>query len=955
MVTRGIVFSVVVSLVATLLLSCGGGGGGGIPPERPAGQLTGVAFDGHIVNGTVTVRAFDDGVPGEQLGQTSTDTSGFYGLDINTRARPILLEVTGGSYVEEASGVLVSLADGQSLQAVINYEPGRAQPISLTYYTHLASGLARFLIAQGQGVASSIDEANRLVSAFSLIDIVATEPVEATNGSAAGAALTAGLRYGFYAAGISQWTREANERQALAPHSLYRSIQFAQLAFDDIATDGVLDGQGARGQLNMGSVLITRDVYIQELPLAMARFVQSARNQTGLNAAQVFEGLSPQAEAAALFGGGDVEFFAGDGPTITEISPADGALVAGDVTIKATIFDPIGISATTLALDGATIAQFGAEQSIQHVLDTRGLGDGVHQFTITAANGLAVSKQVQFSLNVRNVDFAFGDVTPAPQSVVSKTFSMSVPMADPTGIAAAEVVMENGDVLPFTDLSAPQVLIDSTKLADGARDFVVNVDIIDGREEQMTVEYIVDNTAPTLETSGFSNGAAVKGNLQWTATATDANAIRTIELWVNGAKQDSVTNQSTVSKTLDTTKLKDGSTTVKCVAKDVAGNVREVSFTFIVDNAAPAVAIAQPTAGAVISGNSEVTGQITDGVAVAVARIAFGDEPSTRITDLPDFTWRWNSRNYPDGPLTISVSATDDAGHQTSRSVSVVIDNGGPAISMTQPTDGAVVSGNSEIRGRIDDAVGVGSAEIVIGSDAPQSITDLPAFTRTWDTRNYPDGPLTIVVSATDSAGRKETKSISVTIDNSVPEVELQSPADGSVFNSDFRARARVTDRSAVQSVTFFMGDAAYPAANASKPEADISVAGLADGVYPLVAEATDGTGAAGRSATISVTVDKTPPQLAIGSSYDFDVATQSCVVSLSAEDNLSGMASSSADGTNFGTASGTWAHSVRIARDSQAVIDFTGTDVAGNQTTVSRCVARETIGLIIDICRTCP
>lgn len=850
---------------AVLAIGSCGGGGGSVPPERPAGNLTGVAYDGHIVNGAVSVYSFDGGTRGELIATTSTDASGFFGLDINPKAGPLLVEVTGGSYTEEASGELVNLVSGQSLQTLVNYQPGSDSHISLTYLTHVAAGLAQYNIGLGRPAAESIDQANALVSAYASFDVVSIEPLDVTEAGSTTGELTDGLRYGFYAAGVSQWTREVNERKDLAPHALYNSIQFAQLAHEDILSDGVLDGLGAGGQqLALGSVLLSPDVYVKQLGLAMARFAQSTRNLTGFGASKLLSTFTPALEASALFGGADVVFVTDGAPQITFLSPADGALVAGTALLKASVFDAVGITQTVLELDGAILAQFATEQSVEHSLDTTALSDGSHTLTVRTQNVLDVVSEASVTFTIRNVGFAFGAVVPPPNSLVSKSFVMTIPMVDPAGIASAVVELENGDLVAIEDVSAPKALVDTAKLADGQREFVVKAKTTDGREEQLSVKYLVDNSVPNLAVTGFDAGQAVQGNLRWSAVASDANGIDRIELWVAGEKTQTWPNATKLNETLDTTVLPDGQASVRFFVYDAAGNSDRQAF---------------------------------------------------------DLT----------------------------------VDNQGPVITVSQPVDGAVVSGSSAIKGQITDKVGVANGKIAIGGGSAQVIDKLADFSQAWDSRSFPDGALKIEVTAVDTAGHQATRSVSVTVDNSGPSVDLRSPRAGDVFNRDFTFKADATDPSGIASVTFLLGDREYPAADPSKAEAAVDIAAVADGVYSVSVKAVDGSGAATTTPPVEITLDTAGPELGLETGGAYDSVTRTCEVTLTANDKLSGIAEAKLDGTNFGARSGTWTQSVLLGPNRKETVVFSAKDVAGNETSITRCITSRQVLLGIELCAECP
>lgn len=109
-------------MLAVILAGCGSGSGD-LPPVRPTSIVSGHAVDAEIQHGQVAIYAFGRGGKGERLGGGVTDASGFYSIELRAPSQPVLIEVSGGRYTEEASGVVVTVGEGQVLRAA----PSRAR------------------------------------------------------------------------------------------------------------------------------------------------------------------------------------------------------------------------------------------------------------------------------------------------------------------------------------------------------------------------------------------------------------------------------------------------------------------------------------------------------------------------------------------------------------------------------------------------------------------------------------------------------------------------------------------------------------------------------------------------------------------------------------------------------------------------------------------------------------
>lgn len=169
-------------LAVIALSGCGGGGGGGseaVAPQAaspaPTTILSGMASKGPIIGGTVRVFAVRFGVEDRSspIGMGQTDDRGNYSIDIGNYQGPVLVEVSGGSYTDEVSGIPVAL--NAPLHAVISNAVAGMTPVAVTPFTELAFRKAR---GRGSLTSDSIDDSNaRIAAAFSLNNIVSTLPI----------------------------------------------------------------------------------------------------------------------------------------------------------------------------------------------------------------------------------------------------------------------------------------------------------------------------------------------------------------------------------------------------------------------------------------------------------------------------------------------------------------------------------------------------------------------------------------------------------------------------------------------------------------------------------------------------------------------------------------------------------------------------------------------------------
>jgi len=97
--------------------------------------------------------------------------------------------------------------------------------------------------------------------------------------------------------------------------------------------------------------------------------------------------------------------------------------------------------------------------------------------------------------------------------------------------------------------------------------------LLNTNEDQITVT--VDNTEPSVSIASPEDGTELSGTVNINFTATDDNLDK-VFLYINASMFD-VTGET--SYEWDTTKVGDGSHTIKLVAYDVAGNTDETAIT----------------------------------------------------------------------------------------------------------------------------------------------------------------------------------------------------------------------------------------------------------------------------------------------------------------------------------------------------------------------------------------
>jgi hypothetical protein len=150
----------------------------------------------------------------------------------------------------------------------------------------------------------------------------------------------------------------------------------------------------------------------------------------------------------------------------------------------------------------------------------------------------------------------------------------------------------------------------------------------------------------------------------------------------------------------------------------------------------------------------------------------------------------WNGGyDIPDGPVTISVIASDNSGNWIKKTINVTVDNTFPTLEVEgMPGDGDIISGTISFTATASDGYGIKKLTSEVGTDWGGESQTVSASTVTWDTTVLSEGGFFMNVNAFDNAGNCSQKVVYIYIDNTAP----TAPA-GCQGWSDFSSTTSIT------------------------------------------------------------------------------------------------------------------------------------------------------------------
>lgn len=191
------------------------------------------------------------------------------------------------------------------------------------------------------------------------------------------------------------------------------------------------------------------------------------------------------------------------------------------------------------------------------------------------------------------------------------------------------------------------------------------------------------------------------------------------------------------------------------------------------DATKPAVTLTTPTGGSTVKGLVAVNVSASDNVGISRVDLMVNGSKLASDTTAP-YSFSWDTSKVADGSATLTASAYDAAGNFASSSASIKVANATststststdatlPVVSISNPPNGATVSGRLLVAGSATDNVAVTSTKLFIDGRLVAS-TNGASLSFRWNSDQEAAGTHTIKAEARDAAGNLGIKTIQVT------------------------------------------------------------------------------------------------------------------------------------------------------------------------------------------------
>jgi hypothetical protein len=224
---------------------------------------------------------------GALLGTGAVDASGRFSVAIGGYGGALMLQLVGGTFVDEATGTAMTMQPGDVVTSCVpSVAAGAATTgIQVTPLTSMAQSRARGM--PGGMTAANMAAANAAVGRyFAAGDVLTTPPMDpAAAGSGAGADASA-RNHGMAIAAMSRYAQAVG--MTLSSSAMFTAM--ARDAFDGVMNGmmdatpismGGMSGSGGMGGM-MGGTPMPANAGTSGLASAMSAFVGSSRNASGV-------------------------------------------------------------------------------------------------------------------------------------------------------------------------------------------------------------------------------------------------------------------------------------------------------------------------------------------------------------------------------------------------------------------------------------------------------------------------------------------------------------------------------------------------------------------------------------------------------------------------------------------------------------------------------------------------
>jgi hypothetical protein len=603
-----------------------------------------------------------------------------------------------------------------------------------------------------------------------------------------------------------------------------------------------------------------------------------------------------------------------EAPTVSIIAPPPGG-VSGTVTISVSANDNIGVSKVQFFLDGNPFESQDSIAPYNLVWNTRNVNNGDHTLTATAVDGegnIGTSAPIIVTVNNDLTPPTVNISSPAAGTVIG-TLNVTANAQDNVGVVGVQFLLD-GNNLGAEDITAPYSVSWITNSA-GNGSHVLTARARDAEGNITTsspVTVTVNNVTNLLTAIGFSEGT---GTTAADISGNNHNGVLTSgPTWVAGKYGQGINLGGTnsyvnIADHSDYTLTPTTSYTWSAWVKNTNFNQWSTVWSQTVNTSTFFYFYAHSSADA-------EAGPVTNGISVYWYSGGSKLVLHSNNNVLTANTWSYITVTYDASqaqanrfsiyvngadvtnrsdvvssgtisaidPSNIRIGSNQPFGEFLSGAVDEVryynkllslaeiqndmntpigVDNTSPTVNITAPLSSANVSGTINVTANASDNVAVAGVQFLLDGSNLGAEDVAPPYSIPWNTVTASNGTHVLSAKARDAAGNTTTSTtVSVTVDNIAPVVNITAPSAGNV-NGSVTINANATDNNAIAGVQFLLNGNNLGSEDLTAPYSFTwNTTTVNDSDYVLTAKARDVAGNITTSSAVAVHVMNHLPDL---------------------------------------------------------------------------------------------
>jgi len=265
-------------LIVQILSACGLGGKDiDLPEPRPSGEVSGKVLGGLYSGGNISVYTLGEVGEREFLASTEIGENGEFSLGLISSTQLVIVEARGGQYYDPSSKEIIVAEPDFIMSKVLKFNSGESYNIAITPATHL---LAALVLYTKQNSAEPVDDAliadiETKIDELYLLSINNPDLTLSYSEEDDFIGISGDEKHGLLILALAKLAYEERLKKDEALKGLYNLSSLNNLIFDDIHSDGVLDGKSVYEDrsgvktLAYGDQIVDFDFYRLNIALAM--------------------------------------------------------------------------------------------------------------------------------------------------------------------------------------------------------------------------------------------------------------------------------------------------------------------------------------------------------------------------------------------------------------------------------------------------------------------------------------------------------------------------------------------------------------------------------------------------------------------------------------------------------------------------------------------------------------